>query len=247
MQKKLPFVLIHGAFQNAATWDLLAPLLKARGHRAIPATLTGLGTDAGSLSPEVNLETHIRDVVAILERENLRRAVLVGHSYAGMIVTGAAEHAADRIDRIVYLDAFVPEHGQSAMELMPQAIRDGFRSLSDRQESWRLRPTEQLLDIWGLDPGLAREFVKARLCDFSMQCFERRLDAPKHAANALPRTFVAGVKEGCASKTVFAPFAARARREGWPCYELPTGHDLQAEMPDAVAELLLRDLIDFPD
>ena len=235
-----PFVLVHGAFQSAGTWDLVTPRLQAGGCRAITATLTGLGTDAGALSDAVALDTHIRDVAAMLEREDLHNVVVVGHSYAGMIITGVAEHARARIARLVYVDAFVPEHGQSAMQLLPPNVRDAFRKLADPDLSWRLHPTDHLLDLWALEDGPARDLVKARLCDFTIRCFEQPLEAPSHAAATLARTFIAGARQGCPAKVVFDPFAARAQREGWPYHELPTGHDPHAEMPDEVSELLLR-------
>ena len=102
-----------------------------------------------------------------------------------------------------------------------------------------MRPNDRLMDLWGLEEGPARAFVKARLCDFTIRCFEQPVDAPTHASNALPRTYIASVKENYPAKAVFDQFAARARREGWHYHELPTGHDGQAEMPDALSELLL--------
>ena len=240
MRTQSPLVLVHGAFQSAATWDLVAPRLRESGRRVIIATLTGLGADAGALSETVALDTHIRDVVALIERDNLRDVILVGHSYAGMIITGVAEHARDRIAQLVYVDALVPEHGQSAMHILPQPTRDTFRTLADEGGGWRMRPTDRLVDLWGLEEGPARTFVEARLCDFTIRCFDQPVDAPTRAASMLPRTYIAGVKEGYPAKVVFDPFAARARKEGWSYHELPTGHDCQAEMPDALSELLLN-------
>ena len=117
MNAQSPFVLVHGAFQSAATWDLVAPRLRKGGRRVIVATLTGLGTNAAALSETVALDTHVADVVSLLERENLNDVVLVGHSYAGMIITGVAERAGDRIAHLVYVDALVPDHGQAGMDL----------------------------------------------------------------------------------------------------------------------------------
>src|SRR4029453_18235753 len=93
---------------------------------------------------------------------------------------------------------------------------------------------------WGLEKGPARRFVEARLCDFTMRCFDQPLEAPTRAATTLPRTYIASVKEDYPARVVFEPFAARARREGWGYHELPTGHDCQAEMPDALSSLLLQ-------
>jgi pimeloyl-ACP methyl ester carboxylesterase len=239
MQTEPPFVLVHGALQTAATWDLVAPRLREGRRRVIVATLTGLENDASALSEAVTLDTHIRDVVSLMERNDLRDVVLVGHSYAGMIITGVAERARDRIRRLVYVDALVPEHGQAAMQILPQGTRDTFRKLADEGGGWRIRPNERLMDLWGLEEGPAREFVKARLSDFTIRCFEQPVDARTDAAATLPRTYIASVKQDYPARAVFEPFAARARREGWGYYELPTGHDGQAEMPDALSDLLL--------
>jgi hypothetical protein len=115
------------------------------------------------------------------------------------------------------------------MQLLPVSIGDAFRKLADPSVNWWLRPTDHLLDLWALEDGPARAFVKARLCDFTIRCFEQPLKAPTHAATALARTFIAGVRPSSAAKVVFQPFAVRAQREGGPYHELPTGHDPQAE------------------
>jgi pimeloyl-ACP methyl ester carboxylesterase len=240
MNRQSPIVLVHGAFQSAATWDLVAPRLSANGQRVVVATLTGLGPDAGPLSEAVTLDTHIADVVRLLEDQDLREVVLVGHSYGGMIITGVAERARERIARLVYVDALIPQDGQAAMDLLPQPMRDTFTTLAKEGGGWRMRPNARLVDKWGLEPGPARSFVEARLCDFTMRCFDQPIDARSGAASTLPRTYIASVKEDYPAKVVFDPFAARARREGWGYHELATGHDCQAEMPDALSELLLN-------
>lgn len=240
MAAESPLVLIHGAFQTAATWDLVAPRLERAGRRVIVAALTGLERDGSELTETVSLDTHIRDVVALLKRDDLSGVILVGHSYAGMIITGVAEHARDRIARLVYVDALVPEHGQSAMDILPEPTRNAFRKLAEEGGGWRMQPNEHLLDLWGLEEGSARVFVQERLADFTIRCFSQPLQAPTYAADTLPRSYIASVKPGYPARAVFDPFAARARREGWLYDELPTGHDAQAEMPAALCELLLK-------
>ena len=104
-----------------------------------------------------------------------------------------------------------------------------------------MHATTALVDKWGLEEGSpARRFVEARLCDFTIRCFEQPLEAPTRAAATLPRTYIASVKPDYPARVVFEPFAARARREGWGYHELPTGHDCQAEMPEALSDLLLQ-------
>jgi pimeloyl-ACP methyl ester carboxylesterase len=98
----------------------------------------------------VTLDTHTRDVVALLEHEDLQDVVLVGHSYAGMIITGVAEHVRQRIAHLVYIDAFVPDHGQSALQLIPESIGDAFWKQAEADGGWRLRSSDRQLDLWGL-------------------------------------------------------------------------------------------------
>jgi pimeloyl-ACP methyl ester carboxylesterase len=238
MSTSSPIVLIHGAFQTARTWDLVAPRLRAAGKRVIVAALTGV-ENSDDLTDSVTLDTHIRDIVDLLERDDLSGVTLVGHSYAGIIVTGVAEHARDRIAHLVYVDALVPEHGQSGLDLLPEPTRNTFRRLAEEGGGWRMRPTAQLLDLWGLEEGSARAFVQDRLVDFTIRCFEQPLQAPTHAAHRLHRSYIASVKPGYPAKPVFEPFAARARRESWVYHELATGHDAQAEMPEPLSELLV--------
>ena len=238
MADQAPIVLIHGALQTAETWDLVAPQLERAGRRVVIARLTGLEGDA-ALTEAVTLDTHIHDVVALLEREDLTNVILVGHSYAGMIITGVAEHAPQRIAHLAYVDALVPEDGQSAMDILPEPTRDAFRALAVEGGGWRLRPSVHFLDLWGLEEGPARTFVQSHFVDFTIHCFMQPLHAPTHAAHSISRSYLASVKPAYPAKAVFDPFAARARREGWGYAELPTGHDAQAEMPEAVAKWLL--------
>ena len=241
MAVQSPIVLVHGAFQSGATWDLVAPRLKLTGRPVFVATLTGLGPNAGPLTEHVTLDTHIRDVVDLLDRQNLHDVVLVGHSYGGLIVTGVAEQARGRIGHLVYVDALVPEHGQAGLEIMTAPMAETFRRMAAEGGGWRMAATNTLVDKWGLEEGSpARRFVEARLCDFTIRCFEQPLAALTRAAATLPRTYIASVKGDYPARVVFEPFAARARREGWGYHELPTGHDCQAEMPDVLSDLLLQ-------
>jgi pimeloyl-ACP methyl ester carboxylesterase len=231
-------VLVHGAWQSAATWDLVAPKLRDTCDVHIPL-LTGLEPAAGALTPEITLDTHVGDVLRLIESRGLEDVTLVGHSYAGMIITGVAEHAHAGLARLVYVDAFVPDDGQSALQLLPPPIQAMFRDQARAEpDGFRLRGGERQLDLWGLKEGPARDFVRSRLCDFSLNCFAQPLMLPANAAATLDRAYIACVGEGYPAKAAFDRFARRARAEGWQYYELPTGHDCHVEMPDAFSGLL---------
>jgi len=233
------FVLVHGAWQSTGTWDLLTPLLTKHGHSVITPVLTGLGTDQSHLSAGITLTQHVEDVSLALQRSP-DKVVLVGHSYAGMIISGVAEKNPGQIQRLVFLDAFIPEDGQCVLDLLPSETGAYFRNVARQHgDGWRLPGGEGQLDLWGLKPGEARDFVRSRLCDFSLRCFEEPLSLPANRKASVPATFVAGVAEGYPARPFFEPFARKARASGWEVAELETGHDCHVELPGEVANILL--------
>ncbi|MEM1313652.1 MAG: alpha/beta fold hydrolase, partial [Pseudomonadota bacterium] len=134
-------VLAHGAWSSAWAWRRMAPLMAAAGHRFWTPSLTGLGRRAHLASPQVDLETHVQDVLAVLETEDLRDVVLLGHSYGGMVATGVADRARDRVARLIYLDAVAPEDGESAMDALGPEARARFETLiAEQGEGWRIPP-----------------------------------------------------------------------------------------------------------
>ncbi|MBL8228447.1 MAG: alpha/beta hydrolase [Bryobacterales bacterium] len=239
------FVLVHGAWQSVATWDLVAPLLQQAGHTVVTPVLSGLGTSQVDLSPNVSLTQHIRDVNSVLIHLK-QPVVLVGHSYAGMIISGVAEQDASMVRHLVFLDAFIPADGQSTLDLLPPDIGSYFHNVArDHGDGWRLPGGEGQLDLWGLKPGEARDFVRARLCDFSLRCFQEPIHLPNDRKSSLPGTFVSCVAEEYPAKPFFLPFAEKARAYGWPVVPMNTGHDCHVERPRDVAEILLS-TIDSP-
>lgn len=234
------FVLVHGAWQTAGTWDLVVEPLRQAGKEVVCATLAGLERDGPGLTAAITLDTHVDDVVRLLESNDLHDVTLVGHSYAGMVITGVAERAHDRVAHMVYVDAFVPLHGQSALELLPPRVQLAFREQARLEgDGWRLKGGERQLDLWGLPEGPARDFVRSRLSDFSLKCFEQPIQLPSHRARRIACSFIACVAERYPARAAFARFGAYAQREGWRYHELPTGHDCHVELPDAFTALLL--------
>ncbi|MGH7860970.1 MAG: alpha/beta fold hydrolase, partial [Candidatus Dormibacteraceae bacterium] len=136
------FVIVHGAWGGAWSWNrFIVPLLREAGHDARAVTRTGLGERSHLASPDVDLDTHVQDVVNVLFYEDLREVVLVGHSYGGMVITGVADRCPERLSRLVYLDAAVPSDGMSIsdqfgperrQELIDRARREG--------DGWLLPP-----------------------------------------------------------------------------------------------------------
>jgi pimeloyl-ACP methyl ester carboxylesterase len=119
-------VLVHGAWHGGWCYGRVADLLRAAGHRVYTPTLTGLGERSHLLTPSVDLSTHIADIINMIRWEDIRQIVLVGHSYGGMVVTGAADAMTDRVSALVYLDAFLPTAGRSFHDILPPEVAEGF-------------------------------------------------------------------------------------------------------------------------
>ncbi len=233
------FILVHGAWQSTGTWDLLAPLLQSEGHKVITPVLRGLGTDQSHLTSDVTLHQHIEDVSKELAPLG-EKVVLVGHSYAGMVISGAIASHPTRVQRLVFLDAFIPDDGQSVLGLLPAEIGSYFRNVArEHGDGWRLPGGEGQLDLWGLKPREARNFVRERLCDFSLRCFEEPLHLGDNLWANTPASFVSCVAEGYPARPFFQPFAEKARAFRWQVNELNTGHDCHVESPREVAQILL--------
>src|ERR1700693_4253343 len=113
------------------------PLMSAAGHRLVTPTYTGLGERVHLANPSIDLETHIQDILNVISYENLRDVVLVGHRHGCMVATGVADRARDRITQLIYLDAFVPDDGQSLLDLNEPA-RQHMQELAKAGDRWRL-------------------------------------------------------------------------------------------------------------
>jgi pimeloyl-ACP methyl ester carboxylesterase len=113
------FVLVHGSWAGSVVWRQLAPRLRKAGHEVYAPTLTGIGERKHLLSREIDLDTHIEDVIGVIDEEDLSDIVLVGHSYGGMVISGVADRVPEKVASLVYLDAFVPENGQSLFDVSP--------------------------------------------------------------------------------------------------------------------------------
>lgn len=235
------FVLVHGAWLWASAWDRVAEILTANGDRVVLPCLTGLGEKRDLLSEETNLNTHIADVAKRLDHDDLTNVVMVGHGYAGMIITGIAELRPLRLSQLVYLDAYIPTNGRSAWDLIPGPLRAAF--LQDARDAgdggWRLPPNEKYYSAWGLLPGPDRDLIRANATDFSLRCLQTPLHLPENNAAKLPRAFVRGTRAYPAQQ-LFTLFAQQARAEGWPVYEIDAGHDMYLEKPAELARVLSR-------
>lgn len=199
----------------------------------------GLAPTQCHLTSELALHHHVEDVAKELAKLT-DKAVIVGHSYAGMIISGAVEVHPTKVGSLVFLDAFIPEDGQCALDLLPSEIGTYFRNVARKDgEGWRLPAGDRQLDLWGLKPGAARDFVRERLCDFSLRCFEEPLRLRENQKTRIRATFVSCVSENYSARPVFETFFKKARTLRWQVKEMSTGHDCHVERPREIADILL--------
>ncbi len=221
------FVVVHGATAGAWEWKRTGKFLTDDGHTVYRVTLTGLGEREHLNSTDVDLETHINDVVNTILFEDLHEVVLTGHSYGGMVVTGVMNRIPERLKHVVFLDAAVPEHGQSLWDIFganqplpPDRFRDGFM-----QVPW--------VKAGDKPPYSVKHSIK---------CFSQPVSYDNPAAKALPVTYVAFVPKDQSvderSKTDRGWRNAEAR--GWSIRTFPGGHVAHQEDPEGVAKLIVE-------
>jgi pimeloyl-ACP methyl ester carboxylesterase len=199
-----------------------------------------MGERAHLATPQVTLGTHVDDVAAVLEYEDLRDVVLVGHSYAGMVITGVAERSAERLRKLVYLDAFVPQSGNAVIDLLPEARVAMYHEVAGLHgDGWRV-PLEWIgaLDGWGVTAEEHLQWMVPRMTPQPLATFTQPV-ASAAAAQRLPRSFVHCThKPGGDPFARFAEAAARARSEWQHLLHVNAGHDAMVTAPAALATAL---------
>nr|WP_269128858.1 alpha/beta fold hydrolase [Nonomuraea sp. K271] len=225
--------MVHGAWHGGWAWQRVAPLLRAAGHDVHTPTLTGLSDRAHVLHPQVGLATHVQDVVALIEAYDARDVVLVGHSYAGQVVSGVADRVGERLARRVHLDAFVGEDGEAAIDLLPATVAGHYReSVAGPGFGW-LIPVRSL-SVLGVTEQADLDWLTPRLTPHPWLTYTEPLRL-SGKGEQVPAAFV----ECTDWMRVFTPQAERAAARGWPVHEIATGHEAMVTAPGELAELLL--------
>jgi pimeloyl-ACP methyl ester carboxylesterase len=227
-------VLVHGAWHGAWCWRRVERLLVARGRRVFVPTLAGLAERSHLADPKIDLSVHVQDVVNLLKWEGLKDVVLVGHSYGGMVISGAVEAAPEgSIGSLVYLDAFVPENGMCLLDYTTEEGREGLPMVQEGERTGFVTPIPA--EVFGVNPA-DRAWVDA-------QC------TPQPYRTLTEKLRLTGARERVARKTyilatgypglAFEPFAARAKRDpDWRYHEIACGHDVMLDAPEELASIL---------
>ena len=229
-----PIVLIHGAWHGGWCWRRVVPPLRAAGHEVFAPTLTGLADKAHLLSRAVNLETHIQDVIGLLEAEELTNVVLVGHSYAGTVITAVADRAKARLRSLVYLDAFLLANGER-MDDRAAADRRAAMTKAGEATGYIDPPPATL---FGLKPGTPdMEWVTRRMTRHPFATMSDPIRLTGEGGASLPRTYIYCSNPPTGS---FEQFADQLRTDpNWRFHEFKTGHDCMVTEPAETARLIL--------
>ncbi|WP_329493764.1 alpha/beta hydrolase family protein [Kitasatospora herbaricolor] len=236
------YVLVHGAWHSGRVWDRVVPLLARAGHRVLAPSLTGHGEKEHLLGPDVGLDTHVADIVALLVENQLSDVILVGHSYAGMVVSAVAGQVPYRIAGLVYLDAMVPADGESVLDVVPMTGHL-IEAAAASGTPWRIPPMPEQpapIGLFGVTDPADTDWLRTMLSDESVRCFQQpvRLDNP--ALDAIPRTHihcVGSTPPGVTRRPVPPVQPNGAPSQVW---ELRSGHDCMVTVPAELTELLLK-------
>ena len=233
----LTFVLVHGAWHGGWCWERVATPLRQMGHRVFTPTLTGLGERSHLLTPDVDLHTFVRDVCNLIQWERLHDVVLVGHSFAGLVISGVADAMPDRIRQLVYLDAFILESGVSTFDTLPAAIVDKLRQAAMASGEVPALPSPKPASL-GLAQPEDVEFVQDRLTPHPLRSYETALNLTKPLGAGLPACYI-----HCTEPSFPAVDGSRQwvrQRTDWTWQTLACGHDAMVSAPELVVEALMH-------
>lgn len=215
------FVLVHGAWGGSFAWARLAASLTAAGHRVLAADLTGLGKRRDEFHPGITLTTHVNDVCAQIERAGFDRFVLVGHSWGGMVITGTATRLGGRIDALVYVDAFLPQDGQSLWDLTGEWEHDHYIA-SQKHTPGAVAPL----------PGLENP----ALCAHPLLTLVEAVRFTGEEAKIARKVYIFA---NAWQPTPFAQFRDRVQVDpAWEYHEVAASHDVMSDQPEQLLQIV---------
>ncbi|MBI3797110.1 MAG: alpha/beta hydrolase [Deltaproteobacteria bacterium] len=229
------FVLVHGGWVGGWCWKRVAARLRQAGHEVFTPTLTGLGERAHLLHEGIDLTTHIQDVVGVLQWEELVDVVLCGHSYGGMVITGVADTAPERLRTLVYLDAFLPADGQSLMDLVGPERAASFRD-SARTKGAGFRVAPLPAEGFGVNRQ-DRAWIDRQCVDHPLRSLEQKLSLTGAWGKVPKRVYVYATGW---TPSAFTQFYERVRHDpAWQTATVPCGHAVMVDMPQELTQMLM--------
>lgn len=230
------YVLIHGAFHGGWCWQQVAAGLRAQGHRVFAPTLSGLAERADLLATQPTLATHIDEVVQLIDDEQLRDVILVGHSLGGVVASGVVDRVPDRIRHLVFLDGHILQAGTAVTDAAPVEVRDYYRNLRAANGGSGAIPVPPI-DFFAVTDPAQIAWLEQNLTPQPVETFFSKLQLQHPLGASRPVTYIT-CTEPYFHHTKVAREFARSVPE-WQQREIATGHDAMVSAPRQVVELLL--------
>ena len=234
--KAQTFVLVHGAWHGGWCWSRVADRLRAAGHQVFTPTQTGLGERKHLLSKAITLDTFTKDIVNVIEAEELSSVILVGHSFGGLAISGVADAMPDKVRHLVYLDSLMVEGGRSPFDNLPPDIVAARRKAAEETSGGLSLPAPPPA-AFGISDAKDTGWVKRRLTPHPLSTYSSPLNIKGPIGNDLPRTYIA-----CTNPSYAALEGSRKwvkAQQGWGWAEIATGHDAMVMAPEELARMLI--------
>lgn len=226
-------VLVHGAWHGGWCWQRVVEPLRSQGHRVFAPSLTGLGDRRHLLAAEINLSTHVLDVVNLIDSYDLDDVILCGHSYGGLVISGVADRMPERVGALVYLDALVPEDGQCMFDTLPAEVGDGFVAQAMEGDGYSVPPmTAEQFNVNAADA----DWMNAKCTHHPLASFTEPLHLSGAHERVARRVYV--LAAGFEHPGTRGAYESVQGRPGWEAIVMDGGHDLMLDSPSAVTELL---------
>lgn len=231
------YLLVHGAWHGGWCWRRVADLLRAAGHDVFTPTLTGLGERAHLARPDVDLETHIADVMGVLDAEELSDVILCGHSYGGMVITPVLDRRPNAFRAGVWLDAFVPDDGHSLLDGWPRERAQHIREdVATKGEGWKLPPLPP--DYFGVMDEDDAGWVLRRCVPQPFRTFTQPVHLTGIWKTVPKKVYLLAEHHPNSSFDRFA--TPLSRQEDWDVRSVASGHDVMIDTPELLAEIFLE-------
>ncbi|MEZ5592799.1 MAG: alpha/beta hydrolase [Gammaproteobacteria bacterium] len=230
------YVLVHGAWHGGWSWRWVRKILEQNHHRVYTPTMTGLGERAHLLSANITMDTVIEDIANVLRYEDLSDVILVGHSFAGTVISGVAERVPDRVRQLIYLDAAILEDGESMFGCMPSEIAAERQRLARETSNGMSLPIPSAASLGILDHE-QWAFLKRFLTPTAAVHLRYAFAASKSTGEGFPCSYIV------CTNPAYAPLAwsyDRAKKYGWPIIPINTGHDAMVSAPEALSKILMQ-------
>ncbi len=222
--EKPVYVIVHGTWGGGWAFKEVDSIMTSKHATVYRPTLTGQGERAHLASNTIGLETHIMDIVNTILFEDLQNVILVGHSYGGMVVAGVVNKIPERISKLVYLDAVVPEDGESLVSVMRRDNLDGLN----------------VVDGFLIPQWVGKDAKPPKDVPHSLKTWTDRITLDNPLRSSVSTTFILTVEKGkTPEQDGFASQAERAKTKGWPVLILTSDHNAQWSAPNELSEMLL--------